>query len=254
MKPLTASVQARWLIKGAGALLTLLYGWLTLEWKPIQQLTRSLPAHILLQLAVILYFVAWLYGSIWDVDAQESAYVRDAVAPPLSPRALVAAAVIVVLFTVLCWRSHGPRTWFALSVLAFWFANVAAWEFAVKPELATRVATSRASFEAEKRNDRVLVLEETVHYEIGRWQMLRFCVGSALLLAVNVVTWGGWLPRLAEKAQLAPDIVFSLTVLAFVLISEGWIWYKRLELRTTRTFIEDVAERFTFAPRASGGA
>lgn len=248
-KKVTAADCARITIKVGGLVLTLIYGYLEFTWDEFHPITRSLPATALLHLGLLLYFVAWFYGTSWDVEEQEAAFSPESVRRLLARGTYAAAAMMVAVYGGVCWLSAKPAAWFLAGLLVFWIANTLAWHFFLRSEIRHRIDLTKAALTGQHAKLKILDLVE--EHMLGTWQAVRFAIGAALLLGMNVIAWSGWGARFGARLALQTDVLFSLSIVAFVVLAEVPIWFSRVRTRSKRELLEDLEEVYSLVPVAA---
>ena len=71
-----------------------------------------------------------------------------------------------------------------------------------------------------------------------------------MLAFTNLLAFSGLSRVLGEAAGGIPaDLVVALSVLSYLLVVEGWIWFKRIRARNSYHLIENLSEKYEFSPR-----
>lgn len=227
----------RWVILVAGAVPGMLFVWLKLE-EPFTKMVRSAPATAIAEFALIIYLAAWVGGTNYDLEWQESALIDAPNRLRSVGSAVGAAFVLSVFFLPMCYFVENAHWRSAFLFLAlFWIANLLSWRFllvrAVKPLF--DAALARASDRDVKARLRLVE-----RHAIGSWHWLRFAVGAALSVGFAAVS-ASPLPRwVASQYKLSSDeVVLALMLLLFVSAVEAWIWVSRVKVIGGLSLLED---------------
>ena len=187
------------LLKVIPALLVLFFGWLKLSGYPLVGALASLSGERILQIAMVIYFASWVFGSRFELNLQKMNYVKS----PFVSRTLGALVlyfiVLGVLFGTLCWVKTLPS--FARLLLLFWCINAAGfWSTnqGIKSQLVSQKTTQLSQHTAARAAE----LDEVEAYLVGDWQKIRFIAGGVVLILVNIVAILGFGPLTTKLTTL----------------------------------------------------
>ena len=228
-------------IRILAGLLMLAFAYLKLQ-NIILPIAQKIETRILLEFALCLYFTCWVVGANFDTDFQEKAYV---VAPDIDWIPMVGlSSAIAALFAIMCCVTAFWQ--FAMLLAALWGLNYYCFQFILKmirPVVNASKETYRAGGQFAERAKLDLVEE----FMLGSWQQWRFAFGGLLIVGINILE----LPHLASRLGAAiggldGEFVVALSILAFIVLMEGWIWFMRLRCRIARGEIKKLAAKYQF--------
>lgn len=221
----------RTLVRSLAATLAFAFAWLKLNGFPLPRLDTDLAATFFLRLALVIYYLAWLFGVLLDIQDEETVLAEAPHRGRLPVAAFGLCILITVVFGVLCWVKSYQE--FMITLTVFWLVNLIAWRYLVIKLTRSAIEASRARYEAVQAYFHVERLRHLDAYLHGRWQWYRFASGLVVMCALSVVVLGDFAPQLANRLpRLSPDSLISLAILIFVVVFEGWIWGFRVKRRT----------------------
>lgn len=228
--------------------LVLTFGWLKLHDVALLQAVRSVEAHTIMTWAMVLYFASWAAGSNFDIKLRKENYFIPPAARAfgwLFPLYIALA----IGFGVLCWVVSTPAQ-FAAFLLVFWCINWSSWWAATRkifPNVLDATKLKASEHHTEPATE--ALLEALKEYETGTWQWRRFIAGSVLILVINVFNVTHLDSLVVRRLSWPVDLVFAMSILLFVCLMEGWMWYWRLRIHFDVSSIRWLAARFDFVPR-----
>jgi hypothetical protein len=233
------------LIKVAASGMVLLFGWLKLSGTDFAPIVKQVPAHLLLQSSLALYYACWVAGTVLDTDRQEQIYSTQPNEGRVPPMGYGLVGGIAAVFAILCFVRSAAV--FAVFLNAFFVINIIGWRYIIRRILPAAVRHSKTVFaDAPFKLERVHLIYD--RYMCGRWQVLRFVAGGIVLAILNVVAFS----NIAETDSIkriigSRDLAISSLVLCFVLVMESWIWLVRLRVGAALTLLEYLDERYGHA-------
>jgi hypothetical protein len=235
----------RTIIKVLAAALGLLYVWLKLSGLPIGEIVGGISDDMLVKIALCLYFLSWVQGTLNDTNEQETAYAKAPNRGRFPREGMVACVVVAAVFAILCYVDSAK--WFAFWLMLFLVANFGGYHYlrsVVKP------AMDRSRDEYKKAGDIQggLKLEIVRAYLVGKWQWFRFAYGFA---AIGVITTmcHTQLPEMLNVRwpAIPPQTYIALSIFFYVITFEGWIWvmrvWNKLAQRTVDFVFEELREQ-----------
>jgi hypothetical protein len=188
----------------------------------------TLDSFLVLRCTFALYVYCWFWGCNRDLDVQDEILVK---APSPTVPSIGVAIMMFILFAFL-FLVHNPLVLSAL-LLVFLLANIGGWIY-LKEHVRPFADLTRTTY--SDNGDLINLLKTRVYYDylFGTWQWWRFAAGIAMILALVIVATG----RVQIPLTISPSMLFSLLVLATVLVLEFWIGVKRLELNTLWTGLD----------------
>lgn len=215
----------------AGIALPLLFGWLKFREVNFGVTLLSIPADLVFRSAMAIYFASWIAGLLSDLSDQEFVLVHAPASVQVKIGGGVIGAAITLAFAVLCLVS--APTHFSLALLVFNLLGIASWLYLVRVVLPHAIEQSESFF---RDNSNYLGLEKLRlvfdRYLSGSWQWYRFTAGFILVAAIAYFAFQREL--LEDRFRIFQehsDILSSYLFLGYVLILEGWIWFKRLQVK-----------------------
>jgi hypothetical protein len=101
-----------------------------------------------------------------------------------------------------------------------------------------------------KRYDKLENLLAFDELHRGLWQWWRFGVGLILLGFINLLAFSR-LPQLLGDAAggMPAEVVLALSVLSFILLMEGWIWFRRIQAHHYHRLIGKLSQKYDLSPK-----
>lgn len=217
---------------------------------------------ILYKGALFLLYTSWVFGAKFDVDIEEKAYVRDDRKGELDWRALGVIVLLTLTLIGFFWL-HSMERLFGVGLLALAAVNILTWK-TVCTRIAGPIDQSMRAFTEQGDYFAAEKLKVVSGYMRGAWQKTRFTVmllSALVLIAVTNAIHAFDLATLAGAWQLAGlsagklvALVPAMVFLAYVAITEGWIWIRRQRAAVSIETIERLGHAYQMRPRANTGA
>ncbi len=237
----------RWLLWAAFLSLPLLFGWLTFQGVDFVKVGRQLEVELLLKLSLALYFLSWSVGVGWETNDIESYYALPPNRGRLPRGAFAAIVFLLAVFAVLCFVDSFK--WFAMALGLLWALNLLGWLY-LRLVMRPALADSLDLYEKSKKYDRLESLLVFNELNQGPWHYWRFVAGFLLVAFLNLMAFSPLSETLGDQAGGIPgDVVLALSVLCFILVVEGWIWFKRIRARNGFRLIASLAEKYELCPK-----
>ncbi len=213
----------RELIGWASTILVLVFGWLKINEAGLVHRLSSLPANMVHELTLGVYFISWGLGCKKDVDLQEVSYVHE----PRNIRAGVLLLILLaVVFGVLCYVQSSPL--FLATLVLFWMVDFFGWRFLTRRIVHASYLESKRTFEQQKNVEALVRLELTREHIAGPWRQWRLKIMGVLLAVLALFWWSPGADLLHDRFPAIPaDVFLQLGVAAFVAVTEAWIWLRR---------------------------
>ena len=229
--------------------LALLFPFLKLKGIELGGFISSLPASLVLDTAICLYFLSWCRGLPWDTSTQLSIYVNAPHKGTLfSPTSTFLIVSVVVTFGLMAWAQSTLA--FGVLLLAFLVVDMGGrcyilWS--IMPE----VEKSDQHYRTRSEYTKLETLKATAAYMAGKWNLARYAVGVALIVLLGILMF---VPSVIGRLQgllggVSRDFIIASTMLLYVLVLEGWQWYKRLELWDYGYMLEEMNGKYTLTPK-----
>jgi hypothetical protein len=242
----------RFMIRVISILFPMTFAWLSFHNVSLSDVadvfSTSRANDLIWKTTIFIYFSSWILGASSDVNDQENIYqVGHRSGFPIG-------AVPVVLLIVGCGMALiWLQTYEMFSVVLglFMCSYYLGWRYLVRL-LAPIIAESRTIY--MKENDiigaeRVTAVE---HYIVGNWQLHRFLCGGFLViafLAVSAFKYFGVQPVAGFDATVW-QAARSISMLAFVLIMDTWLWTMRARTKATLSALGRLGRLYDLKPRA----
>ena len=217
---------------------------------------------ILYKGGLFLLYTSWVFGAKFDVDIEEKTYARDDLNGTLDWRALGVIVLLTLTMIGFFWL-HSMERFFGFGLLALVAVNVMTWR-AVCIRINGPIEQSMKTFIGQSDYFAAEKLKLVSEYMRGPWQKTRFRVmlASALtLIAVTNAIHGFDLAALAGTAQLAGlsagklvALTPAMLFLAYVAVTESWIWIRRQRAGVAIETIERLGHAYQMRPRINGAA
>lgn len=225
----------------------LLFGWLKFQGVDFIYLSKQLSVELLLKLSMALYYLSWSLGMAWETSDAESIYA----VPPNRGRVpwvgFVVIGAMAVLFVVLCLVSSFK--WLAPALAVFWAADWMGWIYLVSV-VRPAVLDSLKMYEETRKYDRLENLLVFAELNQGAWKVWRYAAGVCLLVVIHVLAFTPLPQMIGDVVGGIPgDVVLAISVLLFILVMEGWIWFKRARARTSYGLIGNLVSKYDLTPK-----
>jgi hypothetical protein len=239
---------ARWLINSGAAALALLFGWLKLQGVDFAPIAKELPADVIFKLSLALYYACWVAGVQSDTSDQELVYVTAPDEGKTPFGAVTSAALIGVVFGVLCYVDSYSQ--FTIFLGVFFVINIISWQYLIKWLLPPIVEKSKEYYHWMGNYAGLEQLSLVYdNYLSGNWQWARFAAGGIVIMIMALMAFSDANVIAAEQLSgFSADLLISLSILLFVLVMETWIWIMRIRLKSGLRLLDDVAKGYQFIP------
>lgn len=247
----------RWFIRGIGGLLVLLFAWLQVKDVQLGVIIENAEPNTLLRVTLAFYYLCWVGGATFDLNIQQSVYLRDRNAGMIAISAVALLISFGITATVLLFASENKR-WFSIALTIFWIVGTIGFWYiqnTIRPMVSDTWKVLRSS-ENYHRMERLMIV---VRYMRGRWQWHRIMMSFIFILIILTLTFLGpfraALSRLASlmipdsRVETISGLLPSLAFLIYVAATEGWIWLARLRVKVSLQVLDDLNERFVITPR-----
>jgi hypothetical protein len=228
----------RWIINGLATMLVAGFGWLKFEGLEVVPIVKEIPAAVILQIALALYFSCWVAGTITDTNFQEMVYTTAPHGGKFPKKGFLICLLLAAIFGIMCWVQTARQ--FAIVLTLFWFVNIGGWMYLTRSLLPSAINSSRKKERDAKNYAGVRKLEIVQEHICGNWQWRRFAAGGAVIAATDALVFSPALRNAARNLSrnISNDLLIALCLLGYILVMEGWIWYKRLEVMISLKFIK----------------
>lgn len=197
-------------------------------------------ARFFFNLALWLYFFAWIAGARSDLGAQERVIQRLQGFSGRIRKALALAGLLVAVFVALSYV-HGFIA-FCGALGVFLAMDCASWWLFYRRILKPLFDDSRTVASANPWLIRQIDIVD--RYMSGRWRYVRWAVTGALLAALGAASALGTTESFAIRVgPLTGETVNGLGILLYVLVLEAWIWYHRLQRDAQLDLVEGLADQ-----------
>jgi hypothetical protein len=240
-------------IKIVGGILAALFTWLQLKDFPFIPLLESTPPEAILKFIIAVYYFSWVFGSSFDVRLQQSVYVSDPGRGQLTWPGIVALGALAVIAAVLLWVSDSTKE-FAVVLHIFVLADLLTWKYYLIPRTTPIIRASKGICAKDREFFDLERLSLVESYMVGKWHWYRFIALGALLLIIDVLCFidpiRALLGALIEsavpglKTGLATSLLPVLSIVAFIVVAEGWKWMLRINMRTALQVISDLKKKY----------
>jgi hypothetical protein len=227
--------------------LGVIFAWLKLKGVEFTPIVRAIPASLVLNLSLALYYWCWIFGARTDTYYQEQVYEYAPNEGRFPASGYLIAVLLTAFFGFMCWLKTFEQ--FAACLTAFFVVNILGWIYMVRWMLPTPVRRSREAYRTTSRFSQLASLEIVRHHICGSWQWVRFAAGGLMIAWIDLLVYTRRLDFIAKVLPgVSAELVFSFSFLAFILVIEGWIWYKRLWVLIALDVIEDLDTAYKLEP------
>ncbi len=185
----------------------------------IKPAISNVTAEWLRKISLFLYYSAWVYGSRFEIQKQESIYIVTSgeFSKKVKKNAILFAILLTGVFLILCWVGDDYKK-LSIFLAIFWLVNFVGF-FIYKGTVKESIEGSYRSFKAEGNLVSEFRLKFLDEYIRGKWQIYRFLAGFAFVAVLVIFSF-------YATFQLIPSVIF----LCYVLFVEGWMYLKRFKL------------------------
>lgn len=218
------------LIRILGVVIAMAFTYLKLRGVSLIPVSNDAGAFFILKSTMVLYYLAWIFGTTSDVSDQETVYLNAPRQGRIPWHTIALAIFLAFLFALLC--AIISIKWFVVLLSVFWVIQHVLWIYVIRPITCPAYLDSKKAYEGTRTWDRLELLEITYEYIAGRWIKFRFIFGILALAYINVITFSDLGQIITKRLRFEnSDFTVSLTVLGFVCISEAWIWAMRIRTK-----------------------
>ena len=248
------------MIRIFAAILIMCFAWLRFADFDFGPITDDLTALFLQRLALLLYFISWVWGAIYDTNVQIDMYLRPPSRGRLTATMLGLCITLLLVFGVLCYVDDLRK--FGLVLAAFWTVNIIGYAYLVKKVIPGPLQTTREKHEYDattarpRKHEAYWKLEKLSlvrAYMMGKWQVYRFGTGGLMIVAINLLAFTTLSDAIALRGATSSDFVVTLGILLFVLAVEGWMTAARLQLLMDSRRLAALATKYKLTPLAGSG-
>jgi hypothetical protein len=218
-------------------LLVLLFAWLKIKSIQIAQIFEHAEPALLLKISVIAFYISWTFGPDFDIKVQKLVYVTDPHGGKLAPSAYLLVLAFSVNAAFMIWASDKYQGLFFVALNAFIVINIAGYAVTYR-RMEPAAKASRKLFLENKDYFGFLQLSVVKEYIFGKWQLYRFIFVVFGVCLLDAIYFSSQLKILIAEAiytifpelslQAASQLLPVVALFFFFLVSEGWIWIKRL--------------------------
>jgi hypothetical protein len=236
-----------YLIKGAAWLLLVMFGWLKMKDMDFMPVVQNIPAQIVFQVALVLYYACWINGTLFDTRSQNLVYVKVDRLRALSG-AIIATITLVAVFAFLCWADTYRK--FCILLVVFFAFNIMFWVYLIKMIVPDALKVSEAYYRKMRSYIEMEQLKLVAgEYISGSWQWYRFALGSIIILLMNIMAFSNIATFLSARlGGISPELIQSASMLLFVAVIESWIWYMRMRLSIGLRLLKEMKASYQFVP------
>ncbi len=229
--------KTRLIVKILAAFLVLTFAWLKLRGFPIPVIDSDEAATLILRSALILYYLSWV-GITSDVDDLELVLIEPPNKGRLPITGVVMAAIITVVFGILC-AVHTHRQ-FIFAFSGFCFLDFLGWRYVDAKLLRVPFENSRATYERLKDYTALEKLGTVKDLIVGTWHWWRFTVGGILIVVLIGLTFSDITNKIASYTGVFSRASFlSFAILVFIVFYESWHWVERIRSKISIHVIDN---------------
>lgn len=234
-------------------LLPLIFTWLklrNLSSADIAQLiTDASASDVIWKTALIIYFFAWVWGTLWDVGLQERVYLEAPNKGRMPWQAIGFAAAISVFGAVLVWVDTFVQ--FVGALALFTAVDHAAWRYLVG-FLQPMIQRAREGYAGDAIGlEQLHLVENQVCGGWKWWRGLVGVIGIFVMLALALVMSPETSIEVG-RMELPWGFVQAASILVWVLLMEIWHWYVRIVTRVAVDTLEHLRDKYRLAALSLG--
>ena len=205
-------------------------------------------ADTLMKIALLIYYLAWLNGTLMDLKDEEAIFILPPNRGKYKFTAIVTMITIAVLFFTLC--SFKSKQIFVLILDIFMIVNILSWQYLIE-FISKSVKENKEFYLNENKYFKFIFLKILIDdYLKGNWQWWRFGIGIIILIGINILVFTDLSIMISGKLNLnSAELVKAISFFIFITISEGWIWFMRLQRRTSLELIDSLDEDYYLSKR-----
>lgn len=242
--------------------LVLIFGYLTIKDLPYADLVNNISSNVLIKTAAVCWFFCWVWGNNHDLTMQER------ILSQASNSGKVRGADYFVIFLIIfsgyaIYLNMDNEKILSIAITLFISINIFGWLYH-KRVILSAIEKSEIEFKQKSNRYELVLLQHLHHYHFGWWQIGRFLVMLALLLAYDVDIW--IYPFNDHFAHLIhgydADVSFealsnSLSAMLFatlIFVGEFLIWVQRFKMDLLWSTFAELRPHYRLVtrPKSSG--
>ncbi len=233
------------------------FTWLQIKNIHIASIVTSDTPDVIWRGALIVYYLSWTAGLLFDTDIQEVHYVTVPNKGKWSLHTYGVVLILVVVAAALC-LTEGNIEWFAIVLSVFVFVDHLSWRYLIwymKPAVdkSEKAYRNRGDwFATEKLNVVVNQIE-------GGWKWWRLCIGIPIVLILDAFAFNETVRQYLTNItrSVVPNIsdtdasflCASILVMAFVIAVETWHWVIRINTIVAIRLLKNLSAKFDLIPQ-----
>jgi hypothetical protein len=232
--------------------LALFFGYLQFRNYQFARVIEYAEPEILLKITMCAFYLCWVFGPKFDIKVQKLVYVKDPHRGELALMGFFLLITFSITATFMLWAIDNEKAFF-ISLTAFMGLNIVSYFYIFHRMHPAADASGHLFF--EKQNYfRFLQLMAVTEYMFGTWQRYRFLFIAVGVCILDAIFFSDSLKSQISEVihQIIPDVkVQTVTpllpdfaLLLFLVISEGWIWTRRLSVKISLSTIEEINKQF----------
>lgn len=238
---------ARFMVRSIFFILPLAFTWLKLRnlssLEIAQLISNASASGIVWKTALVVYFFAWVWGTLWDVGLQERVYLDAPNKGKMPLQAFGMAFAILIVGAALVWVDTFLQF---VGVLAlFTIVDHAAWQYLVS-FLQPMIQHARQVYSHPYDAIALEQLRLVENQVCGTWKWRRGVVGLVwifVMLALALVMSPERSVR-AGPAEVTWGFIQAVSILIWVLLMESWHWYVRMVTRIGVDTLEHLRDGY----------
>ncbi len=251
-------LQLAWWAAGAIAFI-LAASFLWLQWKNYvnHAVFNSINKTMLIQFALSVYYVSWLFAVRFDLKAQKSVYRVDPKQGRLPWSFFVLTPAFLLVAWFLLWASAHEK-YLAIFLSLFFLVDCALW--VGMRAWSHPVADATREYRGARPNPYFQIEEINVvdHMMNGQYQIYRHIALLVLIAAFDTLSFSkewrayvsGYIGELLGLSQWSiDDKLTAIVLLIYVLACEGSMWFMRARAAISLHILRDLKSRFSLMPR-----
>src|SRR5262249_33645073 len=243
----------KWVAFGLGALFTYL------QVKDIRAdvILTPVASDLLWRSSLVLYYWCWVFGTYFDTNIQELAYVTFP-GKGRWPAQAFGAVFLMVLVAGALLASEGNIMYFSLALAAFIIVDHALW-FYVKYVLKESAHQSRIEYKKDHRYYDLETINAVDHQVQGDWKYRRLAAGAVIVLIINLFAFNqlfrAFVVQLVRtvapwlSSPEATNLAYTTLVLLYVIVMEVWHWFMRFSTAMQLKVLNTLSQTYELKPR-----
>lgn len=203
--------------------------------------------------ALLFYYSSWILGAYFDLGMQKEVY-KVPRERKLTWRDACTMLGVAIAFCALGFFLDRPVILYALLAI-LWVVNVFAWRYLVEHVVTEIASQSEQRYQTRNQYLKQAKLSAVRNYIGGSWQWWRFGAGGVLIAGLlGVSLFGARIPAPSGASQASTLLVVMSLFLLFVVIVEGWMWFKRLTTVVLLTELDRLGADYELTPRVKNAS